>query len=388
MNVAARVQYPGAGASGMSPPNTKPIRPFQSSSSSSPRDYEFDERAALHQHYPKSTNAQFDSHDDFYAFLENNRSALQQDQTANAMAGIMPSQHSQMHLHQQQQQLQQQQQQQRQGMSGNQQLSGRPRAPSYSTGSQSEEMLVAKADAKKAAAHRQQTGRRPTKAPPSTTSSGQGRPGSSSRGSEQLSPGKGRQHSSADGANGAAAAIQRLKTPSLMDSVLHPLDQKVREYGELMRREQEQMDRLDEELRVLHERRAEAEARFLEAKGKHDDFRRRHEDVERAMRGEPPLPREPMPPQQQQQQQGSLVPPPLQHQQRPPPQQAPVQDRFPRPQSMALPPPHDYDDDVSEVSSDEEERHRPGDRRVQSQHSFGKPAPPQQKRRFRMSLFG
>ena len=75
-------------------------------------------------------------------------------------------------------------------------------------------------------------------------------------------------------------------------------------------------------------------------------------------------------------------------QQRPPPQQAPVQDRFPRPQSMALPPPHDYDDDVSEVSSDEEERHRPGDRRVQSQHSFGKPPPQQQKRRFRMSLFG
>ena len=375
MNVAARVQYPGAGASGMSPPNTKPIRPYQSSS---PRDYEFDDRAL---HYPK-TNAQFDSHDDFYAFLENNRSALQ-DPNANAIAG-MPSQQPQMHLHQQQQQ--------RQGMPANQQLSGRPRAPSYSTGSQSEEMLVAKTDAKKAAAHRQQTGRRPTKAP--VASGGQPRPDSSSKPSEQHSPGKGRQHSSAggpptsqSGLNGAA--IQRLKTPSLMDSVLHPLDQKVREYGELMRREQEQMDRLDEELRVLHERRAEAEARFLEAKGKHDDFRRRHEDVERAMRGEPPLPREPMPTQQQQQQ-GSLVPPPLQHQQRPagpPQQQAPVQDRFPRPQSMALPPPHDYEDDVSEVSSDEEERPRPGDRRVQSQHSFGKP-PPQQKRRFRMSLFG
>lgn len=95
----------------------------------------------------------------------------------------------------------------------------------------------------------------------------------------------------------AGASIQRLKSPAIMDSVLQPLEAKVREYDLLMRREQDEIRRLDEEIRVFQARRAEAESRFDDAKAKHDEYRRQYGDVERALSGEPPLsPREPQRP--------------------------------------------------------------------------------------------
>jgi hypothetical protein len=82
-----------------------------------------------------------------------------------------------------------------------------------------------------------------------------------------------------------------------MDCVLQPLEAKVREYDQHMRREQDEMKRLDDELRALQARRAEAESRFEEAKAKHDEYRRQYNDVERAMSGELPMtPREPQRP--------------------------------------------------------------------------------------------
>ncbi|RYP72614.1 hypothetical protein DL771_004109 [Monosporascus sp. 5C6A] len=397
MNVAARVhQYPGA----MNSPNNKAVRPPQPLN-----DYDFDERAL---HFTKPSS-QFSSHDDFYAFLENNRSDLN-------IHGIHSPLNPNTNTPPQQSQMQPQQKRQPgPGMSPNHYqgharppVSNRQRAPSYSAqGSQSEEMLVAKTEvAQKAVRH---NARRPVKPPPASSSSSpssgpqQSRPSSSNRPGgapdspaaqqqqqqQQHSP-KGRPNPSSSEAlappasDAVGASIARLQTPSLMDSVLKPLEQKVREYSELMRQEHDQMTRLDEELRALQERRADAESRFLEAKSKHDDFRRRHDDVERAMRGEPPLPREPQQPQQLPQQL-----PPQQQQQLPmregghpssgPP---PPQQRYPeRPRSFH------HEDDESDVSEDDV---RPASRRVQSQQSFGRP--PQQKARardrFRLSLFG
>ncbi|RYP50147.1 hypothetical protein DL768_004264 [Monosporascus sp. mg162] len=378
-------QYPGA----MNSPNNKAARPPQPLN-----DYDFDERAL---HFTKP-NSQFSSHDDFYAFLENNRS----DQNIHGIHGPLnpnantPPQQSQMQP--------QQKRQSGPGMSPNHYqghtrppVSSRQRAPSYSAqGSQSEEMLVAKTEAAQKAVR--QNARRPVKPPPASSSSSpssgpqQSRPSSSSnrpgggldspaaQQQQQQSP-KGRLNPSspealAPPASGAVgASIARLQTPSLMDSVLKPLEQKVREYSELMRQEHDQMTRLDEELRALQERRAEAESRFLEAKSKHDDFRRRHDDVERAMRGEPPLPREPQQPPPQQQ----LPVREAGHPQSGPP---PPQQRYPeRPMSFH------HEDDESDQSEDDV---RPASRRVQSQQSFGRP--PQQKPRardrFRLSLFG
>ncbi|RYP63949.1 hypothetical protein DL769_006827 [Monosporascus sp. CRB-8-3] len=385
MNVAARVhQYPGA----MNSPNNKAARPPQPLN-----DYDFDERALQF----TKPNSQFSSHDDFYAFLENNRS----DPNVHGIHGPLNS-----NANTPPQQSQMQPQQKRQsgpGMSPNHYqghtrppVSNRQRAPSYSAqGSQSEEMLIAKTEQAQKAVR--QTARRPVKPPPASSSSSpssgpqQSRPSSSNRlgggpdspaaqQQQQQSP-KGRPNPSssealAPPASGAVgASIARLQTPSLMDSVLKPLEQKVREYSELMRQEHEQMARLDEELRAMQERRAEAESRFLEAKSKHDDFRRRHDDVERAMRGEPPLPREPQQPPQQQQL-------PMREAGHPPSGPPPPQQRYPeRPMSFR------HEEDESDESEDDV---RPASRRVQSQQSFGRP--PQQKARardrFRLSLFG
>lgn len=142
-----------------------------------------------------------------------------------------------------------------------------------------------------------------------------------------------------------------------MSCVLQPLDQKVKEYNALMHQEQDEMARLDEEIRILQERRSQAEMRFLDAKGKHDDYQRQYQDVERALRGEAPLNREPLP-------------------------QRPVgQVQLQRPMSMR-------DEDEDDLDEEDYEP-LPVHRRVQSQQSFGRTS---QKgsfgARFRNSLFG
>ncbi|KAK7414632.1 hypothetical protein QQX98_006489 [Neonectria punicea] len=82
-------------------------------------------------------------------------------------------------------------------------------------------------------------------------------------------------------------SINRLNSPSVMKSVLQPLELKIQEYDHLMQEAQHQMLQLDEELRIMQERRMQAEERFVEAKAKHDDYERQHQGVGRALRGEP-----------------------------------------------------------------------------------------------------
>lgn len=143
-----------------------------------------------------------------------------------------------------------------------------------------------------------------------------------------------------------------------MSCVLQPLTQKVKEYNALMHQEQDEMARLDEEIRGLQARREKAEHRYLDAKSKHDDYQRQFTDVERAMRGEAPVPRE--------------LPQPQQHHQQRPVAQRPISIR-------------DEDDDFD----DEDYEPQPMQRRVQSQQSFGRSS---QKAgfgaRFRSSIFG
>ncbi|KAI5456528.1 hypothetical protein BGZ63DRAFT_457858 [Mariannaea sp. PMI_226] len=91
-------------------------------------------------------------------------------------------------------------------------------------------------------------------------------------------------------------AINRLNSPSVMKSVLQPLEQKMQEYDQLMQDAHNQMMQLDEEIRLMQDRRAQAEERFVEAKTKHDEYERQHVGVGRALRGEPePQPRLPSP---------------------------------------------------------------------------------------------
>lgn len=86
---------------------------------------------------------------------------------------------------------------------------------------------------------------------------------------------------------GGGGGIARLNSPSVMKSVLHPLEQKMHEYDHLMQEAHNQMIQLDEEIRIMQERRTQAEERFMEAKTKHDDYERQHAGVGRALRGEP-----------------------------------------------------------------------------------------------------
>ncbi|KAI1402959.1 hypothetical protein F4819DRAFT_256844 [Hypoxylon fuscum] len=342
----------------------------------------------------------FDSHDDFYEFLDNNRGPGSigghpgpTNPNANANVAI-PAQSSQMPS------------QQRfaqgggpsnhspttQGHSSRPPLTNsfppqgggsgpdRSRPPSYSGSSRSEEMLVADRSNGGDSRIQRQNGRR---AAPSKPASGPRPPTSSSGGSSpprgsggyplnhphlQQAQAQSKSASASDpnlsvpGASASAnlgAQIQRLKSPSVADCVLQPLDQKVHEYAGLMQREQEEMDHLDAEIRSLQERRADAETRFLEAKGKHDDYRRQYTDVERAMRGEalpPPTPRDTNP-------QG----------------QPPLSRQHTRP--MSLQDDDDDDDDFGPPSA--------AHRRVNSQQSFGRTSQKMRSGgRFRFSLFG
>lgn len=89
------------------------------------------------------------------------------------------------------------------------------------------------------------------------------------------------------GLSASGNSINRLNSPSVMKSVLQPLEQKMHEYDNLMQEAQQQMLQLDEELRIMQDRRMQAEERYLEAKSKHDEYERQHEGVGRALRGEP-----------------------------------------------------------------------------------------------------
>ncbi|KAI1140330.1 hypothetical protein F5Y05DRAFT_411386 [Hypoxylon sp. FL0543] len=355
-----------------------------------PRDYE-DGLPAVYQSSAKagpSGPPRFDSHDDFYDFLDSNRGPP----GSSGPAPINPNANTTAPL--QTQPLQMSQQQQRFGQAGSQpnqspttsrppltnsfppQGGGAPersRPPSYSGSSRSEEMLVADRTRDDGRVQRQ-NGRRggpsgkPVSGPrPPTSSSGGSSPPRTSAGYPANHPQI--QHAQAQAKSASSsdpslsvpnaslgASIQRLKSPSVLDCVLQPLDAKVREYADHMQREQDEMDRLDAELRALQERRADAETRFLEAKGKHDDYRRQYLDVERAMRGDP-------------------LPPPT-----PREQQVPLARQQTRPMSLQ----EDDDDDDDDLAPPPSSH-----RRINSQQSFGRSSQKMRSGgRFRFSLFG
>ncbi|KAI1380948.1 hypothetical protein F4677DRAFT_205468 [Hypoxylon crocopeplum] len=386
-------------------------RPRQAQAS---RDY--DDRATLPPPPPSSAVYQsagkpgpsspplFDNHDAFYDFLDSNRgpafslsshpgpatTAAANAINANTPLQTQPSQMSQ----------QQQQQQQRyvQGGQPNSPSQSRPpltnsfppqgggssersRPPSYSGSSRSEEMLVADRPSDSSRIQRQ-NGRR---APPSKPASGPRPPTSSSGGSSpprtssgytsshpQIQQAQAQAQAQAHSKSASAsnpnlstpelgASIQRLKSPTVLDHVLQPLDQKVHEYAEFMHRERDEMERLDAEIRALQERRADAETRFLEAKGKHDDYQRQYVNVERAMRGEAALP----------------PPTPIARE-----HQAPLSRQYTRPMSMQD---NDDDDDDDDDLAPPPSSHR----RINSQQSFGRTSQKGKTGgRFRFSLFG
>lgn len=377
-----------------------PTRPRPRQAQAPPRDYDDGVPAGYHNSSAKagpSGPPRFDSHDDFYDFLDNNRGppgsisgpAPINANNANTTAPLQTPQPLQM--------SQQQQQQQRFSQGGGAPQNQSPntsrppltnsfppqgggggpersRPPSYSGSSRSEEMLVADRTRDDGRVQRQ-NGRRgapnnkPVSGPrPPTSSSGGG--SSPPRNPAGYPPNHPQiQHAQAQSkpasssdpslaAPGASlgASIQRLKSPSVVDCVLQPLDAKVREYADLMSREQEEMDRLDAELRALQERRADAETRFLEAKGKHDDYKRQYADVERAMRGDP-------------------LPPPT-----PREQQVPLARQHTRPMSL-----QEDDDDSGDDMMPPQSSHR----RINSQQSFGRSSQKMRSGgRFRFSLFG
>ncbi|KAI1756107.1 hypothetical protein F4782DRAFT_537899 [Xylaria castorea] len=244
----------------------------------------------------RRNNSHFDTHDDFYAFLESNRGPSMA--SAGGPSGPGASERSPPPAPMPPQQQQQQHQRNLPSQSRppvTNIFPDRSRPPSYS-GSRSEELLVDKAAGAKMARQNQRRG-----PPPTTTKplSGPRQRTTSptppvSGGSSPTHPHNSRPVSGAGDRDPATGLVPRLKSPSVLDCVLQPLEQKVREYDQLMRREQEEIKHLDDELRVLQARRAEAEGRFDEAKAKHDEYRRQYTDVERAMSGELAMsPREP-----------------------------------------------------------------------------------------------
>ncbi|KAI1435857.1 hypothetical protein GGR50DRAFT_278108 [Xylaria sp. CBS 124048] len=338
----------------------------------------------------RNNSSRFDSHDDFYDFLDSNRgppnpsgaSATTNNTKTPPQAPVLPSQ-----------------QQQRSGIP----VQSRPpisnsnvRAPSFS-GSRSEELLVDKSAGARGARQAVRRGAPPTKqlsgggggTSGGGTSGGTGsrqRVGSptppvSSGGSSPTHPhyAAGAPQSLSGGGdhleNSAVAVIPRLKSPSVIDCVLQPLDQKVREYDLHMRREQEEIKRLDDELQALQARRAEAETRFNEVRAKHDEYRRQYTDVERAMSG---------------QLSSSMSPP----QQRPATMHgsgagAGVPGPGPGPQRFA-PPGDEYHEEFDDDEDFSAPPFGPG-RRISSQQSFGRTSQKTStgKERFRFSnLFG
>ncbi|KAI5860240.1 hypothetical protein GGS23DRAFT_240838 [Durotheca rogersii] len=368
-----------------SPSRPRPRQP------QAPREY--DDGAAAMYHSSSKPNIssgppRFDSHDDFYQFLDNNRGPPPPHNASPSAAVPMPTQQPQRLMQPAGQPNQHIPAQSRpplantfppQGSSGAPERSSRP--PSYAGSSRSEEMLVAERNGESSKMQRQ-NGRRGTKpvSGPRPPSSSGGSPPRSSAGyalnhpqlqhaqAQAQAQANGKSGSPSDpnanlsipGANVLGTSIQRLKSPSVLDCVLQPLDQKVREYAEIMTREQDEMDRLDAEIRALQERRADTEARYLDAKGKHDDYRQQYANVERAMRGE-------------------LLPPITPREQPPPPQQqVPISRQPTRPMSFQ----EDDDDDDDDLPPPSSHR------RISSQQSFGRTSQKMGKGRFRFSLFG
>ncbi|XXH03725.1 hypothetical protein Hte_010131 [Hypoxylon texense] len=392
-----------------------------------PRDYDdlpavYHNSGGLGKGPAPGSSSRFDSHDDFYDFLDSNRgppappsSGGHSGPTSNSSSA-----NANVALPVQPPQMPSQQPRFRQdggqpshspttqsrppltnsfpqgsgsGPEPQQQRSSRP--PSYSGSSRSEEMLVADRNGDANGSNgriQRQNGRRggsskPVTGPrPPTSSSGGSSPPRASGGYPTSHPHLQQAQAQAQSNKlasasdpslaipgaGAGAQIQRLKSPSVMDCVLQPLDQKVHEYAGLMQREQDEMDRLDAELRALQERRADAETRFLEAKGKHDDYRRQYVDVERALRGEG-LPTSPTMMMQQQQ-------PPQGHGQGQG-QGQPLSRQHTRPMSLQ----EDDDDDDDDFGPPPSSAHR----RINSQQSFGRSSQKMKTGgRFRFSLFG
>ncbi|KAI4860187.1 hypothetical protein F4820DRAFT_120295 [Hypoxylon rubiginosum] len=372
-----------------------------------PRDY--DDLPAVYHNSGSSGKGRFDSHDDFYEFLDSNRgppappssgghSGPTGSSSTNANVAL-PVQPPQMTSPQQQRFRQDGGQPshspttqsrppltnsfpQGSGSAPEPQRSSRP--PSYSGSSREEEMLVADRSGDAGGSNgrvQRQNGRRggsskPVTGPrPPTSSSGGSSPPRTSGGYPMSHPHLQQAQAQAQSSKSASASdpnlalpgaqIQRLKSPSVVDCVLQPLDQKVHEYAGLMQREQDEMDRLDAELRALQERRADAETRFLEAKGKHDDYRRQYVDVERAMRGE-----------------GLPATPNMMMQQQPPQGQGqPLSRQHTRPMSLQ----EDDDDDDDDFGPPPSSAHR----RINSQQSFGRSSQKMKTGgRFRFSLFG
>ncbi|KAI8953297.1 hypothetical protein F4801DRAFT_538248 [Xylaria longipes] len=248
----------------------------------------------------RRNNSHFGSHDDFYAFLDSNRGPSM----ASAGGPSGPGERSPPPAPMPPQQQQQQQQQQQRNLPSQSRppvtniFPDRSRPPSYA-GSRSEELLVDKSAGAKMARQNQRRGAPPTKQPVSAPRQRTTSPTPPvSGGSSPTHPHSSRPVSGAGDRDPPTGPVQRLKSPSVLECVLQPLDQKVREYDQLMRREQEEIRRLDDELRIFQARRAEAEGRFDDAKAKHDEYRRQYIDVERAMTGE--LAMSPREPQQQQ----------------------------------------------------------------------------------------
>ncbi|KAK8108924.1 hypothetical protein PG984_014725 [Apiospora sp. TS-2023a] len=443
--MSAAVQYPFPG---MHSPTTASSKPVLPPSYHSPRDFEKLAVMQAQQHQAQynvsngatggrpvtSAASKFDSHDDFYDFLDSNR---------GGSSGGGPPPNSNMSTAAMQQQAQQQQQQSGSPHSqrpipingpdqsrppvtrgaGGAQMRSRP--PSYGSGSRSEEMLVDKHREQREKERRQQQippagrpplalerlpqcqrplarrqRRPPPQAPPAAQRQQEARPVSSDSNSSDGRP-LARNNTAAGAAMGAA--IQRLKSPSVMDCVLSPLESKVTEYLGFMTSEEDTISRLESEIALLQARKAEAESRHAEFKSKHDDYRRQYADVERALRGDaPPVPA-PLPGMRHAATATSTNGPPttreLQQQQALLNQQQQSQGGQAGGPAMGRPsthnPQHDnrhMDDDMDEDDYDDEDdgyqNRRPESRRIMSQQSFGRSSQQGKKSRFRFSLFG
>ncbi|KAI1826290.1 hypothetical protein F4861DRAFT_100994 [Xylaria intraflava] len=262
--------------------NQRP-QPQQSSSPhrpQSPRGVALEDRP---QNVHRQNNSRFDSHDDFYDFLDNNRGPSAANPPGSGPNEKSPPQAPVLPQQQQQQQRTLPSQSRPPLTNSN---PDRVRPPSYTGTSRSEELLVDKSSGARIARQAVRRGVPPTR----QLSGPRQRLGSPtppvSGGSSPSHPQYATQSLSGTADDNAVAIIPRLKSPSVLDCVLQPLDQKVREYDQHMRREQDEMKRLDDELHALQARRAEAEARFNEVRAKHDEYRRQYTDVERAMTGE------------------------------------------------------------------------------------------------------
>ncbi|KAI0974685.1 hypothetical protein F4678DRAFT_347807 [Xylaria arbuscula] len=358
----------------MNSQQSQPPQPQQQRDS--PRGVTLEDRP---QNSHRRNNSHFGSHDDFYAFLDSNRGPSMAANSVSSASGMSPPPAPMPPSAPQQQQQQQQQQRNLPSQSRPPVTNIFPERSRLSTGSysgsRSEELLVADRNAgAKNARQAQRRGGPPTKPVSGSRQRATSPTPPVSGGSSPTHPHGSRPVSGAGERDSTGAPIPRLKSPSVLDCVLQPLDQKIREYDQIMRREQEELKHLDEELRALQERRSEAEKRFDDAKGKHDEYRRQYTDVERAMTGEQAaLPRE----FQQQQQQPQR--PATMH--GPGPQQRPMSARR-------------FGDELDGEDDEDEDDFAsppfgPG-RRMNSQQSFGRASQKTGgKERFRFSnLFG